>query len=69
MSVLDQIIEGVRADLAERERVTSLDDLRRLVDAAPPALDPMPALAAPGVTFRDVAVDTNVGGTASGSAR
>jgi indole-3-glycerol phosphate synthase len=50
MSVLDQIIEGVRADLAERERVTSLDDLRRLVDAAPPALDPMPALAAPGVS-------------------
>jgi indole-3-glycerol phosphate synthase len=50
MSVLDQIIEGVRADLAERERVTTLDDLRRLVDAVEPPLDPMPTLAAPGVS-------------------
>jgi len=50
MSVLDQIIEGVRVDLAAREQVTPLAELERLVADAPPALDPMPALSAPGVS-------------------
>src|SRR4051812_30926840 len=50
MSVLDEIIDGVRADLAEREAATALDDLRVLVEHAPPTLDPMPAFSAPGVS-------------------
>ena len=50
MSVLDQIIEGVRVDLAARELTTPRAELERLVADAPPALDPMPALAAPGVS-------------------
>jgi indole-3-glycerol phosphate synthase len=50
MSVLDEIIDGVRADLAARERRLSLDDLRTLVAHAPTTLDPMPAFRAPGVS-------------------
>jgi indole-3-glycerol phosphate synthase len=50
MSVLDEIIDGVRADLAEREAQLSLDDLKALVEHAPPTLDPMPALRADGVS-------------------
>ena len=50
MSVLDEIIDGVRTDLAERQAAVPLDELRRAVDQAPPALDPLPALAAPGVS-------------------
>jgi indole-3-glycerol phosphate synthase len=46
MTVLDEIIEGVREDLAEREASTPLDQLKEAVDRAAPALDPMPALRA-----------------------
>jgi indole-3-glycerol phosphate synthase len=50
MTVLDDIIVGVRADLAEREQRTPMADLQELVAAAAPPRDPMPAFAAPGVS-------------------
>jgi len=50
MSVLDEIIEGVRVDLAERETAVSLDDLKEAARRAPDALDPMPAFSSPGVS-------------------
>ncbi|HET6562105.1 MAG TPA: indole-3-glycerol phosphate synthase TrpC [Marmoricola sp.] len=50
MTVLDEIIEGVRADLAEREATTSLDQLREAVERTAPAIDPLPALLAPPVS-------------------
>jgi indole-3-glycerol phosphate synthase len=46
MTVLDEIIEGVRADLAEREAATPLERLREAVQDGAPALDPLPALRA-----------------------
>lgn len=48
-TVLDEIIAGVREDLEPRERETPLEQLRELVEAQRPALDPMPALRSPGV--------------------
>src|ERR1700750_1999837 len=43
MSVLDDIVAGVREDLARRQSATPEAELRaRLLDV-PPALDPMPA--------------------------
>ena len=50
MSVLDEIIEGVRIDLAEREAVVPLAELKERARRAPDALDPMPAYRAPGVS-------------------
>ena len=50
MSVLDEIVEGVRADLAERQSAVPLDELRRAAELAPPPLDPMPVLRSPGVS-------------------
>ena len=50
MSVLDEIIDGVRTDLAERQAAVPEDELRRAVEAVPPAIDPMPALSSPGVS-------------------
>ncbi len=50
MSVLDEIIEGVRIDLAEREAAVPLDRLKEQARRAPDALDPMPAYRAPGVS-------------------
>ncbi len=50
MSVLDEIIDGVRADLAERQAAVPLDELRAAVEQAPPALDPLPTLAGAGVS-------------------
>ncbi len=48
MSVLDDIVAGVRIDLARREESTSVADLRAaLADVAPPR-DPMPHLRAAG---------------------
>lgn len=47
MSVLDDIIAGVREDLAERQGRVPLDDVVRLASEAPPALDPMPRFRAP----------------------
>ena len=49
MSVLDEIVHGVRIDLAAREAATPLEDVERAAAAAPPPLDPLPAFRAPGV--------------------
>ena len=48
MSVLDDIVAGVRIDLAERESATSLPDLRAALADVDPPRDPMPHLRAPG---------------------
>ncbi|GAW51444.1 MULTISPECIES: indole-3-glycerol phosphate synthase TrpC [unclassified Nocardioides] len=48
MSVLDDIVAGVRVDLAERESAASLTDLRAALADVDPPLDPMPQLRAPG---------------------
>ena len=50
MSVLDDIVAGVRADLAERERQTPLERLQELAALRPSPRDPMPAFRAPGVS-------------------
>ena len=48
MSVLDDIVAGVRADLAEREAAVPLADLRAALADVPAALDPMPHFRAAG---------------------
>ncbi|HEU4810807.1 MAG TPA: indole-3-glycerol phosphate synthase TrpC [Nocardioides sp.] len=48
MSVLDDIVAGVRIDLEERESATSLADLRAALADVDPPRDPMPHLRAPG---------------------
>ena len=48
MSVLDDIVAGVRVDLARREAATSLADLRAALADVDPPLDPMPHFRAPG---------------------
>jgi indole-3-glycerol phosphate synthase len=50
MSVLDEIIDGVRVDLAEREARTPLADLKEAARRTREALDPMPAFRAGGVS-------------------
>src|SRR5689334_24083138 len=50
MSVLDEILDGVAADLAERMEQVSLDDLKFQAEKQAPALDPMPAFRADGVS-------------------
>ena len=50
MSVLDEIIDGVRVDLAEREAATPLDDLKLTARRQREALDPMPVFRADGVS-------------------
>jgi len=50
MSVLDDIIAGVRLDLATREATTSLDELKARVREVPDAIDPLPAFRSPGVS-------------------
>jgi len=49
MTVLDEIVLGVRADLAERQATTSLEQLRVAAAAAAPPRDPLPAFRAAGV--------------------
>ncbi|RII18341.1 Indole-3-glycerol phosphate synthase [Streptomyces sp. YIM 130001] len=49
MSVLDEIIEGVREDLAERQARVSLDELKERAEKAPPAKDGYAALRGDGV--------------------
>lgn len=44
MSVLDEIIEGVRADLAERQARVTLDELKERAAKAPQAKDGVAAL-------------------------
>jgi len=48
MSVLDDIVAGVRVDLAERESRTSLADLRAALADVDPPRDPMPHFRTPG---------------------
>ena len=48
-SVLDEIIAGVREDVAERQAAVSLDQIKQLAAQTPPALDVTAALRAPGV--------------------
>jgi indole-3-glycerol phosphate synthase len=48
MSVLDDIVAGVRTDLAQRRAATSEADLRAALADVDPARDPMPALRGPG---------------------
>jgi indole-3-glycerol phosphate synthase len=48
-SVLDSIIEGVRADVAAREAIISLPEVKAAAEAAPPPLDVLAALRAPGI--------------------
>jgi indole-3-glycerol phosphate synthase len=50
MSVLDDIVAGVRADLAVRQAQVSEADLRALVIEADPPRDPMPAFRSPGLS-------------------
>jgi indole-3-glycerol phosphate synthase len=41
-TVLDQIVAGVREDLAVRQAARPLDALKRTANARPPAIDPLP---------------------------
>lgn len=50
MSVLDEILAGVRADLVERQQHTSLDQLKARAATRPAARDGVSALRAPGVS-------------------
>jgi indole-3-glycerol phosphate synthase len=50
MSVLDEIIDGVHVDLAEREAITPLAELKEAARRAPDVVDPMPAFRADGVS-------------------
>ena len=50
MSVLDEIVAGVREDLEDRRRTTSEAALLELIQQAAPALDPMPAFRSPGLS-------------------
>ncbi len=50
MSVLDGILAGVREDLEERKRATPPAELRSRAADAAPAIDPLPAFRAPGVS-------------------
>lgn len=50
MSVLDEILDGVRADLADRQRAVSLDELKERCRSAPPVRDAYSALAGDGVS-------------------
>ncbi|HET6627656.1 MAG TPA: indole-3-glycerol phosphate synthase TrpC [Nocardioidaceae bacterium] len=50
MSVLDEILDGVRADLAERETQLPLDRVKEAARRAPEAIDPMPAFRADGIS-------------------
>lgn len=50
MSVLDEIIDGVLADLAERQKTVSLEDLKTRAAAAAPPRDALRALGGDGVS-------------------
>jgi len=51
MGVLDEIVVGVREDLAERQARRSLDELAAVVATTTPALDPMPGFRAEGLAI------------------
>ena len=48
-TVLDSIIEGVRADVAAREAVVPLAEIKEMAKEAPPPLDVLAALREPGI--------------------
>lgn len=48
-TVLDSILEGVRADVAAREALVGLSEVKERAQRAPQPLDVMLALRAPGV--------------------
>ena len=50
MSVLDDILDGVRADLAQRQLAVPLDELKERATRAPAALDALSVLRADGVS-------------------
>lgn len=50
MSVLEEILDGVRADLAVRQEQVSLDELKAMATRQAPARDPLPLLRSPGVS-------------------
>lgn len=50
MGVLDDIVAGVRADLADREARVSLDELKQRCRRVDPALDPLPRFTDSGVS-------------------
>jgi indole-3-glycerol phosphate synthase len=50
VGALDDILDGVRSDLAARQSDVSLDRLKQRVQHVDPALDPMPVLHGPGVS-------------------
>jgi len=50
VTVLDDIVGGVRADLAEREAAVPLAALKRTAEAVPPARDAVAVLREPGVS-------------------
>ncbi|ONI69557.1 indole-3-glycerol phosphate synthase [Kribbella sp. ALI-6-A] len=49
MTVLDDILAGVREDLAERQALVSLDDLKLEAQRMPDAKDPMPVFRGDGI--------------------
>lgn len=50
MSVLDEILDGVRADLADRQRKVSLEDLKAMAARAASPIDAVATLRAQGVS-------------------
>lgn len=50
MSVLDDLVSGVRVDLAVRQLAVTLDDLKESAAQREPAIDPMPGYRADGVS-------------------
>lgn len=50
MSVLDELVEGARLDLAGREAAVPLSDVKQRAGRQDPALDPMPTFRASGVS-------------------
>jgi indole-3-glycerol phosphate synthase len=50
MSILDEIVDGVRLDLAERQRQTPLEEVKAAARRAADAKDPLPAFRASGVS-------------------
>jgi indole-3-glycerol phosphate synthase len=51
MTVLDDILAGVREDLAERQTRVSLDDLKQEAHRKPDAKDPMPVFRGDGIAI------------------
>jgi indole-3-glycerol phosphate synthase len=51
MTVLDSILDGVEEDLAVRQREVPFAELKARVPDVAPALDPLPAFRAPGVSI------------------